>query len=31
VADSSPEIFLSQLRDGALLFISGDRFGTCWA
>ena len=27
VADSSPEIFLSQLRDGALLFISGDRFG----
>jgi phosphate acetyltransferase len=27
VADSSPELFLSQLRDGALLFISGDRFG----
>ncbi len=27
VADSSPEIFLSQLKDGALLFISGDRFG----
>ena len=27
VADSSPEFFLSQLRDGALLFISGDRFG----
>jgi phosphate acetyltransferase len=27
VADASPEIFLSQLRDGALLFISGDRFG----
>jgi len=27
VADTSPEIFLSQLKDGALLFISGDRFG----
>lgn len=27
VADSSPELFLSQLKDGALLFISGDRFG----
>ena len=27
VADTSPEIFLSQLQDGALLFISGDRFG----
>jgi len=27
VADASPEIFLSQLKDGALLFISGDRFG----
>ena len=27
VADSSPEIFLTQLTDGALLFISGDRFG----
>ncbi|HPC18937.1 MAG: phosphate acetyltransferase [Kiritimatiellae bacterium] len=27
VADSSPELFLSQLQDGALLFISGDRFG----
>ncbi len=27
VADSSPETFLSQLKDGALLFISGDRFG----
>ncbi|NLG34663.1 MAG: phosphate acetyltransferase [Lentisphaerae bacterium] len=27
VADSSPELILSQLRDGALLFLSGDRFG----
>ncbi len=27
VADSSPEIFLQHLKDGALLFISGDRFG----
>ncbi len=26
VADSAPELFLSQLKDGALLFISGDRF-----
>lgn len=27
VADSSPDTFLSHLKDGALIFISGDRFG----
>ena len=27
IADSSPDLILSQLKDGALLFLSGDRFG----